>query len=293
VPWNENDIGDQSGRTFVVTGANSGLGLVTAQVLAAHGARVVMACRNLAKAQEARATVRGDAVVEQLDLGDLASVRAFADRFEGPIDVLINNAGVMIPPLHRTADGFEQQFGVNHLGHYALTGLLLDRVTDRVVTLSSVAHRSGRISLTDPNYERRRYSRGGAYGQAKLANLMFAYELQHRFSAVGSSRRSVAAHPGFSISNLTAHTETFLDGIAPRLLPLVAQSTEAGARPTLYAATVPDVPGGSYIGPDRVFETRGDPIPVSSTKAARDRRVQRELWELSAKLTGVTIDVTR
>ena len=289
--WTFADIPRQDGRTVVVTGANSGLGLVTSRELARAGAHVVMACRTLAKGEKAAADLTGSVEVRPLDLADLASVRAFVAELDRPVDVLVNNAGLMAVPRGRTVDGFETQFGTNHLGHFALTGLLLPRITDRVVTLSSAAHQLGRIHLDDLNNERRRYQRWLAYGQAKLANLMFAYELQHRFVAAGSPLRSMAAHPGFAATNLQSHTETIQDvimGIANRFM---AQSADAGARPTLYAATVVDLPGGSFIGPDGIGEMRGHPRPVGSTGASHDRAVQRALWERSEELTGVRFDV--
>jgi NAD(P)-dependent dehydrogenase (short-subunit alcohol dehydrogenase family) len=285
--WTADDIPTQAGRTVIVTGANSGIGLVTARELAGAGAHVVMACRNTGKGEAAAAGLPGSVEVRALDLADLASVRAFAAAVEGPVDVLVNNAGVMAVPQQRTADGFEMQMGTNHLGHFALTGLLLDRITDRVVTVSSGAHRMGRIRLDDLNRESRRYQRWPVYGQAKLANLMFAYELEHRFVAAGSRRRSMAAHPGYAATNLQSRTGSVQDrvmGVGNRIL---AQSADAGALPTLYAATVPDLPGGSYIGPDGIGETRGLPRPVGSSAASHDRDVQRRLWERSEELTGV------
>ncbi|MDQ2781954.1 MAG: SDR family NAD(P)-dependent oxidoreductase, partial [Actinomycetota bacterium] len=204
MPWSSSETPDQSGRTFVITGSNSGIGLEAAKVLSRKGAHVVMACRNLEKAQQARAEVGGTAEVRHLDTASLESVHAFADGLDGEVDVLVNNAGIMAVPQARTTDGFESQLGTNFLGHFALTGLLLPRVTDRVVTLSSGAHRMGRINLEDPNWENRRYRRWSAYGQSKLADLMFAYELQRRLLLAGSSVRSIAAHPGYAATNLQA-----------------------------------------------------------------------------------------
>jgi NAD(P)-dependent dehydrogenase (short-subunit alcohol dehydrogenase family) len=280
------DIADQSGRTVVVTGANSGIGAATARQLAGAGASVVLACRNLAKGQAAAAAMTGAVEVRQLDLADLASVRAFAEGIDA-VDVLINNAGVMAVPQARTADGFEMQFGTNHLGHFALTGLLLPQITDRVVTLSSGAHRMGRIDVDDLNWTRRRYQAWGAYGQSKLANLMFALELQRRLSAHGSTVRSVAAHPGYAATELQSHTGTSFDRLMAIGNRVVAQSADMGAMPSLYAATVPDLPGGSYVGPGGLLELRGHPRVVGSTKAARDERVAARLWELSEQLTDV------
>lgn len=280
------DIADQSGRTVVVTGANSGIGAATARQLAGAGASVVLACRNLAKGQAAAAAMTGAVEVRQLDLADLASVRAFAEGIDA-VDVLINNAGVMAVPQARTADGFEMQFGTNHLGHFALTGLLLPQITDRVVTLSSGAHRMGHIDVDDLNWTRRRYQAWGAYGQSKLANLMFALELQRRLSAHGSPVRSVAAHPGYAATELQSHTGTSFDRLMAIGNRVVAQSADMGAMPSLYAATVPDLPGGSYVGPGGLLELRGHPRVVGSTKAARDERVAARLWELSEQLTDV------
>ena len=204
--WTAAELPALDGRTVVVTGANSGIGLVTARELARAGARVVLAVRDETRGRTAADTITGSTDVRRLDLADLASVRAFAAAWTGDLDVLINNAGVMAVPEQRTADGFEMQFGTNHLGHFALTNLLLPHVTDRVVTVSSGAHRGGRIDLDDLNWERRRYRTWSAYGQSKLANLLFTLELQRRLTAVGSSVRAVAAHPGYSATNLQSHT---------------------------------------------------------------------------------------
>jgi NAD(P)-dependent dehydrogenase (short-subunit alcohol dehydrogenase family) len=289
--WTAKDIGDQSGRTFVVTGANSGLGEVTAARLAAAGAHVVLACRNVAKGEQAAARMNGTVEVRALDLADLSSVRAFAEVSTELIDVLVNNAGVMAVPLARTKDGFESQIGTNHLGHFALTGLLLPRITDRVVTLSSGAHRFGRIDLNDLNWEHRRYRAWGAYGQSKLANLSFAFELQRRLEAAGSAVRSMAAHPGYAATDLQSHTETILDTVMGLANRVFAQSAAMGALPTLYAATVPDLPGGVYVGPDWPGELRGHPHVVGSTSAARDETVAGELWDRSEQLTGVRFPI--
>ena len=295
-PWTSADIPDQTGRTIVVTGANSGLGLSAARALVAHGADVVLACRNTDKGEQAAAeitrdVVPGTATVEELDLADLASVRKFAARLDRPVAALINNAGLMAIPEQRTADGFEMQFGTNVLGHFALTGLLLDRITDRVVFLSSLAHRLGRIRLDDLNWERRGYQRWLAYGQSKLADLMLAYELEHRFVAAGSPLRSLAAHPGYSATNLQSRTESIQDAIMGVLNKVVAQGPDMGALPELYAATVPDVPGGLFIGPDGWGESSGHPVPVGSTAASHDRAVQAGLFAACEELTGVTVQV--
>ncbi|WP_329007805.1 oxidoreductase [Micromonospora rifamycinica] len=279
-----------TGRTVVVTGANSGIGRVAAQVLAARGARVVLAVRDLAKGAAAAATMSGDVEVQRLDLADLASVRAFAQGCTGPIDLLINNAGLMIPPLGRTADGFELQFGTNHLGHFALTNLLLPQVRGRVVTVASGAHRGGKIDFADPNWERRPYRAFPAYAQSKLANLLFTAELQRRLTEVGSPVRATAAHPGLASTNLLGHLDqerSLWNRLQMTLLHRFAQSEADGALPTLYAA-VADVPGGSYAGPGGLFEGRGAPKLVGRSKAARDEAVARRLWTVSEELTGVT-----
>ena len=288
--WTAADIPDQTGRTIVVTGANSGLGAVTATELARAGAHVVVACRDTAKGERAAARMPGSAEVRRLDLADLASVGEFAAG-TGQIAVLVNNAGVMATPLRRTRDGFELQIGTNHLGHFALTGLLLDRISDRVVTVSSSAYRLGRIRLDDLNWEHRRYQRWLAYGQAKLANLLFTYELQRQLAAAGSTRTALAAHPGYAATNLQSHTESIQGRLMGTTNRLLAQSAQMGALPTLYAATVADLPGGSYIGPDGPFEQRGYPKRVRSNKRSHDEVTAAGLWTLSQTLTGVTITV--
>lgn len=289
--WSTADVPDLTGRTVVVTGANSGIGLEAARALAAAGAHVVLACRNRAKGEAAAASLTGSTEVRELDLADLNSVGRFAAGLDRPVDVLVNNAGLMAVPEQRTADGFELQIGTNFLGHFALTGLLLPRITDRVVTLSSLMHRIGRIDLDDLNWERRRYQRWLAYGQSKLADLMFAYELQHRFVAAGSLLRSVAAHPGYAATNLQSRTGTVQDRLMAVGNRVVAQDAAGGALPTLYAATVPDLPGGTYVGPGGPGEARGAPRPVGSSGASHDRAVQRALWERAEALTGVSIAV--
>ncbi len=289
--WSAADIPPQHGRTHVVTGANSGIGRAAAHALAGAGARVVLAVRDVARGEAAADTMPGTVEVRRLDLADLASVRAFADTTDHPVDVLVNNAGLMAVPFRRTADGFEMQTGTNFLGHFALTGLLLPRITDRVVTLSSGAHRVGALDVADLNWERRRYQRWLAYGQSKLADLVFAYELQRRFVAAGSPLRSMAAHPGYAATNLQSHTESVQDALMGLLNRVVAQGPEAGALPTLFAATVPDLPGGSYIGPDGPGEMWGAPRPVGSSAASHDRSTARALWDRAVELTGVRPDV--
>ncbi|GAA5098993.1 oxidoreductase [Nocardia iowensis] len=289
--WDTSKLPDQTGRTFIVTGANSGLGAATVRALAGAGAQVVLACRNVAKGEQVAAPLGERATVRQLDLADLASVRAFAEATDRA-DVLINNAGVMALPELRTADGFEMQIGTNHLGHFALTGLLLDKISERIVTVASGAHTMGKIDLDDLNWERRKYQRWAAYGQAKLANLMFAYELQRKLTAAGSSKLSVAAHPGYASTELQSHTESILDTVMRLGNQLIAQSAEMGALPTLYAATTQVEPGG-YYGPTSWRGLRGYPGVSGSSKASRDEGVARKLWELSEKLTGVTYHFTK
>jgi NAD(P)-dependent dehydrogenase (short-subunit alcohol dehydrogenase family) len=284
--WTAQDIPQQDGRTFVITGANSGIGLEAARALGAAGAHVVVACRDTSKGEHAVAELDGDFDVRRLDLADLSSVHAFADALDGDVDVLINNAGVMAVPRAKTADGFEMQLGTNHLGHFALTGLLLPRIRDRVVTISSQAHRTGRINFGDLQSERH-YQRWIAYGQSKLANLLFMMELQRRLNAAGSPLRSVAAHPGYSATNLQFHTQSIQDQLMGVANKLIAQSAAMGALPTLYAATA-DVPGAAYIGPDGLFEQRGHPKLVDMSGAAKNADNARRLWELSEELTGVS-----
>ena len=285
--WTAADIPSQAGRTVVVTGANSGLGLVTARELARTGARVTLAVRDMSRGEQAAASIEGDVSVRYLDLANLDSVRAFAGEWTGPLDILVNNAGIMMVPAGLTADGFELQFGTNHLGHFALTNLLLPHVTDRVVTVASSMHRSGSIDLADLNWQRRPYNATRAYGQSKLANLLFSLELQRRLTAAGSRVRSLAAHPGWSATNLQGRSGSRLaDGAMKLGNLLLAQSDERGALPVL-AAAVQDLPGGSYLGPDGFQELRGHPTLVGRTAAAADPDLAQRLWEESARLTGV------
>ncbi|NJP52673.1 SDR family NAD(P)-dependent oxidoreductase [Streptomyces sp. SBST2-5] len=286
--WNETQLPDLSGRTVVITGANSGIGLAAAGALARAGAHVVFAVRDSGRGRAAAATVPGSTEVRRLDLADLASVREFAAGWQGPLDLLINNAGVMMLPRQRTKDGFEMQFGTNHLGHFALTNLLLPHITDRVVTVSSTAHRWGYGTIRfddlnmDADYDPRR-----AYGQSKLANLLFTLELQRRLTEAGSRVRALAAHPGYSATNLQSHAASPVLRLGMRLANrLVAQSDRAGALPTLYAATQ-DLPGAAYVGPDGLAELRGRPTLVSRSRAASDPGLARRLWTVSEELTGV------
>jgi len=299
--WSTEQISDQHGRTAIVTGANSGLGLVTARELARHGASVVLACRNVDKGAEAAREIEAASPgahveIAPLDLGELASVESFARSFSAShehtgLDLLINNAGVMAPPHRQTADGFELQLGTNLLGHFALTGRLIrlmeGRADARVVTLSSNAHKMGRINFGDLQSERR-YSRWGAYGQSKLADLMFALELDRRLRASGSTIKSVAAHPGYAATNLQSAAAPALDRVLMQFTNLVmAQSADMGALPSLYAATYPGVEGGSYIGPDGIGEFRGHPHVVSPSRGARDAQAAARLWSIAEELTGV------
>jgi NAD(P)-dependent dehydrogenase (short-subunit alcohol dehydrogenase family) len=290
--WTAQDLPRLEGRTFVVTGANSGIGLAAARGLGRAGARVVLAVRDVAKGGVAAASIEGRPEVRELDLADLASVRAFADGWDGPIDVLINNAGVMAVPERRTRDGFELQFGTNHLGHFALTNLLLPHVRHRVVVVASGAHRMGSIDLDDLNWERRGYQRWRAYGQSKLANLLFMSELQRRLDEAGSSVRALGAHPGYAATNLQHRTESVVQNAIMAIgNRLVAQSDEMGALPTLFAATQ-DLPGATYVGPDGFGEQRGHPKVVGRSAAARDTETAARLWELSEELTGVAFPLT-
>jgi NAD(P)-dependent dehydrogenase (short-subunit alcohol dehydrogenase family) len=290
--WTAADLPDLGGRIAVVTGANSGIGLVSARELARVGAHVVLAVRDQERGRTAAASITGSTEVRRLDLADLASVRAFAEAWDGDVDVLINNAGVMATPERRTMDGFELQFATNHLGHFALTNLLLPYVTDRVVTVSSSAHRIGRIVIDDLNWQRRRYRAWAAYGQSKLANLLFTLELQRRLTAAGSSVRAYAAHPGYAATNLQSHTgnpiSSLLMAIANRV---VAQSDAQGALPTLFAATQ-DLPGGSYVGPDGFHEAHGHPTLVGRSAAAADLDTAAVLWTASEELTATTFPAT-
>ncbi|MGA2757355.1 MAG: oxidoreductase [Solirubrobacteraceae bacterium] len=280
-------IPDMTGRTVIVTGANSGIGRAAASALAGAGAHAVLAVRNADKGRAAAAAMPGSTEVRELDLADLASIHRFAQAWDGEIAILINNAGVMIPPLTRTADGFELQFGTNHLGHFALTNLLLEHISGRVVTVSSALHKSGKIDFDDLNWERKRYNPSRAYAQSKLANLLFTSELQRRLVGAGSRVLATAAHPGYAATNLQGQS-------ANRLLNLlaaignrtIAQDENAGAMPTLYAA-VAEIPGNSFAGPGGFMEMRGQPKLVERSDAAKDTAVARRLWEVSEQLTGV------
>jgi NAD(P)-dependent dehydrogenase (short-subunit alcohol dehydrogenase family) len=289
--WSTNNLPDITGRTVIVTGANSGIGRAAAHALSGAGARVVLAVRNADKGNAAAATMPGATEVRPLDLASLASVREFAAAWDGDIDLLINNAGVMVPPLTRTADGFELQFGTNHLGHFALTNLLLERVTGRVVTVSSTGHRIGSIDFDDLNWERKPYKAWRAYGQSKLANLLFTAELQRRLTRGASAVLATAAHPGYAATNLQFHSQRramdLLSIVGNRLL---AQDENGGALPTLYAATA-DIPGNSFAGPGGFMEQRGAPKLVGRSSSAKDTDVARRLWDVSEELTGVRFPI--
>jgi NAD(P)-dependent dehydrogenase (short-subunit alcohol dehydrogenase family) len=295
--WTTADIPDQSGRIAVITGANTGLGYETAAALAAKGAHVVLAVRNVEKGKQAAARIGGDVSVVELDLTSLASIRTAAEELKSRfdhVDLLINNAGVMTTPKSTTADGFELQFGTNHLGHFAFTGLLLDHVADvpgaRVVTVSSNGHKMlADIHFDDLQWERS-YNRLRAYSQSKLANLLFTYELQ-RLLADGHAAIAVAAHPGFSSTELVRNMPNVLLPVVNAISPLLSQSAAMGALPTLRAATDPGVLGGQYFGPDGFGEQRGYPKVVASSEKSHDLALQRRLWTVSEELTGVTFDL--
>ncbi|MCP9271916.1 oxidoreductase [Mycolicibacterium arenosum] len=284
--WTAARLPSFAGRTVIVTGANSGLGEVTARELARVGARVILACRNTAKGDAAAAGMPGDVEVRPLDLQDLASVRAFADGFlesTDTVDVLVNNAGIMAVPYAQTVDGFESQIGTNHLGHFALTNLLLPKVTDRVVTVSSLMHLIGKVSIKDLNWKSRPYFAWPAYGQSKLANLLFTSELQARLTASGSAVRAVAAHPGYSATNLQGQTGNEFGTKFWKAANVMATSADFGARQTLYAVSQ-DVPGNSFIGPR--FGARGATGLSPRSPLASSKGTARALWELSEQLTG-------
>ena len=305
--WTEEQVPDLTGTKALVTGANSGLGFETARVLAARGAHVLLGCRNRDKADAAMDAIReqtpgASLELVQMDLSSLDSVRRAAEQVHddhGHLDLLINNAGVMWLPPSRTADGFEMHFGTNHLGHFALTGRLLPLLRDttgaRIVTLSSIGHRMGRIHFDDLNLEHG-YGKQKAYSQSKLANLLFAHELQRRLEAAKAQAISVAAHPGIAGTNLATPAlertgPQWLARLTARLAPVLARPPVQGALPTLYAATAPDVNGGDYIGPDGPFEITGYPAKGCSSGRALDKDKARRLWLVSEELTGVGYDL--
>jgi NAD(P)-dependent dehydrogenase (short-subunit alcohol dehydrogenase family) len=296
--WNFDSIPDQTGRLAIVTGANTGIGLETARMLALRGANVILACRNLEKGEAAAQRIReekaaGTVEVQPLDLSDLDSVRAFANRFASShdrLDLLVNNAGVMVPPLGRTQQGFELQFGTNHLGHFALTAhlapLVMRTAGARFVIVSSSVHHRGIIDFDDLNWETRRYAAFAAYSQSKLANLMFALELHRRVSAVSDNVRVTAAHPGWTATDLQRTA-----GIARFFNPLFAMKPAQGALPTLRAATDPDAAGGVYWGPGGIVELSGWPEVARVSKRAQDAAAATRLWDVSEKLTGVAFTI--
>ncbi|WP_103343210.1 SDR family NAD(P)-dependent oxidoreductase [Amycolatopsis sp. CA-126428] len=297
--WTEHEVPSQRGRVAVITGANTGLGFDTAKVLAERGATVVLAVRDVEKGKQAAAQLgaAADVTVQELDLSSLESVRAAAADLHATlpkIDLLINNAGVMYPPRQTTRDGFELQFGTNHLGHFALTGLLLDLLLpvegSRVVTVASIAHRlRAAIHFDDLQWENS-YDRVAAYGQAKLANLMFAYELQRRLAPHGTTA-SIAAHPGVARTELMRNSPSVLRALFPVVAPLFTQSSERGALPTLRAATDPAALGGQYYGPAGPGGYRGRPQVVASSPQSYDAAIQRRLWAVSEELTAVKFPV--
>jgi NAD(P)-dependent dehydrogenase (short-subunit alcohol dehydrogenase family) len=298
--WNASDIGDLTGRTILVTGANSGIGLEASRQFLGHGANVVLAVRNLDKGAAAKAEISGPSSVDrvtilQLDLGSLASIRTAAATFladHGRLDILVNNAGIMMTPEGVTADGFELQLGTNHLGHFALTGLLLDALLAtpdaRVVTIASLAHENGTMNFDNLMFEHGGYSPMAAYGRSKLANLLFAYELQRRLTAHGSTMKSVAAHPGLAATNLGDHffQRWYLRPAKPVLSALI-QGPDKGALPTLRAATDPTVTGGEYFGPTGFKGYGGEPAVVTSNAASHSIGDATQLWDRSVALTGV------
>jgi NAD(P)-dependent dehydrogenase (short-subunit alcohol dehydrogenase family) len=282
--WTADKMPDLPGRVVVVTGASSGIGAITARELARAGARVVLAVRDVAKGKAAAAKMPGETEVRQLDLTSLASAREFAAGWTGDLDILINNAGIMMVPEGRTADGFELQIGTNHLGHFALTNLLLPHITNRVVTVSSDLHKIGRINLDDLNWEHRKYRSLGAYSQSKLANLLFTVELQRRLTSSGSAVRAVAAHPGVAETNLISHMGGVQGAASKLFLRPITQDGERGALPTLYAATQ-DIPGGSYVGPDGLIHTKGYPEIARPSRSSRNADLAMSLWVASSRLT--------
>ena len=296
--WTAADIPNQKGRVAIVTGSNVGLGLEDARALVAKDATVIMAIRNIEKGETARKQILNqhpdaDVKVMQLDLASLDSVKGFAKEFREKydrLDILINNAGVMMPPYSKTADGFEMQFGTNHLGHFALTGLLLNLILkterSRIVTVSSNAHRWGNIQFDDLNFEKE-YNKEKAYGQSKIANLYFTYELQRKLAKAGKSTIAAAAHPGWTATNLQQYS-----GFFRFLNPLFAQGTDMGALPTLYAATAPNVRGGDYYGPSGLGEWRGYTKKVKSNTASHDEAIAAQLWQISEEWTGVKYNLS-
>jgi NAD(P)-dependent dehydrogenase (short-subunit alcohol dehydrogenase family) len=299
-PWSESSVPSQRGRVVVITGANSGTGFEAARLLAQRGATVVLGCRNRGKAQTAAEALRKDCPetrieVEPLDLGSLDSIRAAATSIQTrhpKVDLLLNNAGVMVPPYGRTQEGFETQFGTNHLGHYAFTGLLLETLLaapgSRIVTMSSQAHRMGRIRFDDLNFEKG-YKPWPAYGQSKLANLLFTYELQRRLQLAQAGTLALAAHPGWSRTNLQQHAVrgAWTRGFSAAFGALLSQSARLGAHPLVRAAVDPEAQGADYFGPSGFMEMKGHAVRVRSTPRSRDEALQQRLWQVSEAMTGV------
>ena len=302
--WSAQAIPDQTGRLAVITGANSGTGFEAAKVLVRHGAAVVLGCRNPEKAQAAVRAILAESPgakveVEPLDLASLASIRSAAEAIKArhsQVDLLLNNAGVMVPPFGKTLEGFETQFGTNHLGHFALTGLLLDRLlatpASRIVTMSSTAHHLGRLRFDDLQFERG-YSAWAAYGQSKLANLMFTYALQRKLAMAHADTQALAAHPGWARTNLQQHANRkgWIKGLSSGFGCLLSQSAERGALPLLRAAVDPTANGGEYYGPSGFLELLGDPVRVGSNRRSHDESAQQRLWQVSERLTGIAYPV--
>lgn len=292
--WNIDNIPDQEGKVAIVTGSSSGIGYETARVLANKKATVIIAVRNLEKGNAAANKIReeyknADVKVMELDLANLESVRKFADQFMpdySRLDLLINNAGVMVPPYSKTADGFELQFGTNHLGHFALTGLLIDLIKEtkdsRIVTVSSGAHQYGKLDFDDLNWEKRKYKAWRAYGDSKIANLYFTYQLDRKLKEKNHTTLATASHPGWTATELQRHS-----GLASFLNRFFAQGIDMGALPTLYAAVGPDVKSGDYFGPSGFKEMKGYPKKVASNELSHDEAIAKRLWDVSEELTGV------
>jgi len=292
--WDSNNVPDQKERVAIVTGSSSGIGYETAHVLASKNATVIIAVRNLEKGNAAADKIRSehknaDVKVMELDLANLESVRNFGSVFKGNyirLDLLINNAGVMMPPYSKTADGFELQFGTNHFGHFTLTGLLIDLIlkteNSRIVNVSSAAHKSGKIDFSDLNWEKRKYKKMQSYGDSKIANLYFSYELQRRLNRAGSNTIAVASHPGWTATELQRHV-----GFVNFLNRFFAQDIEMGALPTLYAATALDVKSGDYYGPSGWQEMKGYPKKIGSNELSHDTEIAEKLWAVSEEITGI------
>ena len=292
--WDSHDVPDQKGRVAIVTGSSSGIGYETARVLAAKNATVITAVRNLEKGRSALEKMKDahpdvEVRIMELDLASLSSVRLFAEKFKkefSQLDLLINNAGVMMPPYSKTADGFELQFGTNHLGHFALTGLLLDLIlkteNSRIITVSSGSHRAGKLDFDDLNWEKRKYKKFKTYGDSKIANLYFTYVLQEKLERARSKTIAVASHPGWTGTDLQRHV-----GLLSFLNRFFSQGIDMGALPTLYAASAPDVKGSDYYGPSGWKEMKGYPKKVDSNELSHDKDIAKKLWDVSEELTKV------